>query len=322
MQQIKINNNQECTTIDIEGTIGVPEEWQFDDPQQRVATYERFRKSLAAIEELSAAEVVVNIRSTGGDVNDALLIYEALQGLDAQITTRCWGYVASAATVIAQAASEGLREISPNALYLIHNSTCTVDGNANELSQRVELLRKSDERLAELYARRSGREVEHFVELMAQESGEGRWLNSQEAIEAGLADREIEQVPATKRVSEGIESAINSVKGVINRIGAELKGSIMATQEAPKEEQEEAKDGAQGDVQEASKSSQQAKVLSKEASQQTTLPSASQIEFDEVQRQLQPTALERVEDPSLNEARMSANDNAYQHDARRLRGRI
>ena len=33
-----------------------------------------------------------------------------------------YGYTASAATVIAQAASEGCREISAHALYLIHNS--------------------------------------------------------------------------------------------------------------------------------------------------------------------------------------------------------
>ena len=40
----------------------------------------------------------------------------------AEVVTRCYGYVASAATVIAQAASPGCREISSNAFYLIHCS--------------------------------------------------------------------------------------------------------------------------------------------------------------------------------------------------------
>lgn len=118
--------------MDIEGVIGVPEEWQFDQPSSRVATYEKFRDSLDRLREIDAPEIVVNIRSTGGDVNDALLIYEALSSLDGHIVTRCYGYTASAATVIAQAASEGCREISAHALYLIHNSICTAEGNAEE----------------------------------------------------------------------------------------------------------------------------------------------------------------------------------------------
>ena len=69
--EIQINNNADCCQIDIEGTIGIPEEWQFDDPDARVATYERFRDALRRIAEIEAPEVVVNIRSTGGDVNDA-----------------------------------------------------------------------------------------------------------------------------------------------------------------------------------------------------------------------------------------------------------
>ena len=107
--EIQINNTAGVCQIDIEGTIGVPEEWQFEEPDARVATYERFRDTLRRIAEIEAPEVVVNIRSTGGDVNDALLIHDALRQLPARVTTRCYGYTASAATIIAQAASEGCR---------------------------------------------------------------------------------------------------------------------------------------------------------------------------------------------------------------------
>ena len=146
--EIQINNTAGVCQIDIEGTIGVPEEWQFEEPDARVATYERFRDTLRRIAEIEAPEVVVNIRSTGGDVNDALLIYDALAALDAEVTTRCYGYVASAATLIAQAASEGRREISAGALYLVHAAACAAEGNAAELEARAKLLRKTDERLA------------------------------------------------------------------------------------------------------------------------------------------------------------------------------
>ena len=189
---IQITNRNDTCFVDIEGVIGVPEEWQFDQPSSRVATYEKFRDSLDRLREIDAPEIVVNIRSTGGDVNDALLIYEALSSLDGHIVTRCYGYTASAATVIAQAASEGCREISAHALYLIHNSICTAEGNAEELATRIDLLRKTDARLAEVYAARSGRTPEEFTLLMAENNGSGRWLSPQEALAAGLVDRIIE----------------------------------------------------------------------------------------------------------------------------------
>ena len=186
--KITIRNEAQTCYIDIEGVIGVPEQNQFDNASQAVATFETFRREVERIAQVAATSVVVNIRSTGGDVNDALLIYDALQGLDARITTRCYGYTASAATIIAQAADKGCREISSNALYLIHNSMCAIEGNASTLESRAELLRKTDERLAHLYAQHSGREAETFVELMAENNGEGRWLTAEETLEAGLAD--------------------------------------------------------------------------------------------------------------------------------------
>ena len=187
--EIQINDKAGSCRIEIEGTIGVPEEWQFDDPADRVATYERFRDAVRRIAEIEAPEVVVEIRSTGGDVNDAL------RSLGARITTRCYGYTASAATIIAQAASEGRREISANALYLIHDSVCAAEGNASELEGKIALLRQTDARIAAVYAARSGRPAAEFEALMAENNGSGRWLSPAEAVEAGLADRVTDAAP-------------------------------------------------------------------------------------------------------------------------------
>lgn len=186
--KITIRNEAQRCYIDIEGTIGVSEECQWESADNRVATFERLRQEVKRIAEINADEVIVNIRSTGGDVNDALLIYDALRGINAHITTRCYGYTASAATIIAQAADEGARELSANSLYLIHSATCSIDGNSHSLASRAELLRKTDERLAELYALHSGGDAEFYATLMAENQGEGRWLTAEEAIEAGLAD--------------------------------------------------------------------------------------------------------------------------------------
>ena len=185
---ITITDESSVAVIDIEGIIGTPEQLQFDNKNERIATFERFSESLAKIKQLNAKHIVVNIRSTGGSVNDALLIFDALSELDASVTTRCYGYVASAATIIAQAASPGLREISPNALYLIHCSESSAEGNSLSMAATLDMLNATDQRIASIYAAKSGRHAKNFIDLMNQNNGKGRWLSAQEALDAGLVD--------------------------------------------------------------------------------------------------------------------------------------
>lgn len=286
--EIQINNRAGVCRIDIEGTIGVPEEWQFDEPETRVATYDRFRDALQRIAGIEAPEVVVEIRSTGGDVNDALLIHDALCGLGARITTRCYGYAASAATIIAQAASEGCRELSANALYLIHNASCSTEGNAAELGAKIDLLRKTDERIAAIYAARSGRGAAEFTALMSENNGAGRWLSPEEAVEAGLADRVVD----TAEKSSG-SLARNIVRGWERLLeGVGLRGG----EELPDD-----------------------RNVFRFEQERLDLQRRSAEAVARAQDAVIATSVLPREDPSYSEAARSANDRAYADDARRLR---
>jgi ATP-dependent protease ClpP protease subunit len=299
-QNIKIKNEQHCTTIDIEGTIGLSEEWQFENPESRIATYERFRESVSQIADIQNSHIVVNIRSTGGDVNDAILIYEALRATGAHVTTRCYGYTASAATIVAQAASAGSRLIAPSSLYLIHNSLCSTEGNAEELQAEVEMLKQTDMRIAEIYATRSGRDVEAIVALMSENGGRGRWLAPSEAIEAGLVDAIIEEATTVEPTSLG-ERAKQGVKALLRAIGIESKDADMADQ------------------------SRDINYIPRDATEDKALPvassDASTLAFVEGQRQAQPTKLKSVEDPSLADRATDPRLEAYERDARSMRSR-
>lgn len=181
--KINIDNSAGVATIDIEGVIGTPS-YSEDD---KVATYNALKGKIAEISKANPRKVVVNIRSTGGDVNDALLIYDALKEVK-NVETICYGYTASAATIIAQAAAQGKRKMSANGLYLIHRASTSVEGNAGEFEAKIDLLRKTDERIAAIYAEASGRPAEEFVALMGENNGNGKWLNAEEALAAGLID--------------------------------------------------------------------------------------------------------------------------------------
>lgn len=334
---IKIRNGADCCIIDIEGTIGIPEEWQFEHPDQRVATYERFREAVKAIAGVENPEVLVNIRSTGGDVNDALLIYEALLATGAHITTRCYGYTASAATLIAQAATEGCREIAAGALYLIHNSICSTEGNAEELTAQTELLRKTDARLAEIYAARSGRTKEEFAALMAENNGRGRWLSPEEALEAGLADvivehhspaekSSTEQGSASEEPSSSQEksssdeklSAAASIARGWQRLKAALSAKSDDRKESEKPEKPEKPEKSGKPVRtEGPKDVDERNILHFDTL--TDAPAAgSLVALKEGQRAAMPTRTAQREDPSTRETARSANAEAYAADARRI----
>ena len=292
-QTIKIKNEVDTTIIDIEGTIGVPESWQCDNPETRVTTYERFKESVSRIADISNRTIRVNIRSTGGDVNDALLIYEALKATGARITTCCYGYTASAATIVAQAASKGCRLIAPTSLYLIHNSLCTVEGNADELQAEVDMLRQTDCRIAEVYAARSGRRAEEFLALMSANGGRGRWLSPAEAIAEGLVDAvESEQGVSATEQPNLAERAKMGVMALLRAVGIDV-------------------DSEYPDVGED--------VNVRASQMPAVVAEASKVAFEESQRAVAPTTLKPIEDPSPMAHHSEPRQQAYENDVRSIK---
>lgn len=305
--QIQINNSAGRCLIEIEGVIGVPEEWQFEEPEARVATYEKFRDTVRRIAAIDASEVVVEIRSTGGDVNDALLIHDALAALGARITTRCYGYTASAATIIAQAASPGCREISANALYLIHNSICTTEGNAAEIAGKLDLLRQTDTRIAAVYAARSGRAAEEFEALMAENNGNGRWLSPEEAVAAGLADAVVDAGERTEPspVQNIVRGWRRLLAGAGFKRGPETHDGKALGAEKCGEEMRGGKCPADRNVLHFDGDELQRRAID-----------AARV----AQERVAPTRTRPREDPSHGEAPASANQRAYAEDVRRFKG--
>lgn len=303
-EQIQIKNEVDCSVIDIEGTIGVDESWQFDNPESRVATYERFKECVARIADIRDSEIRVNIRSTGGDVNDAILIYEALRATGAKVVTCCYGYTASAATIVAQAASEGCRLVAPSSLYLIHNSICATEGNAEELMAEVEMLQQTDRRLAEIYATRSGRSVDDIALLMSDNGGRGRWLSPAEAIAEGLVDGVIEESVVSPSTSL-VERTKRGVMALLRSLGFDNEGDGAMEGDA---------DMPIVDVNHSSRMEQPEVKAYKSVDMSSRL-------LVEKQRSAEATKVKSIHDPEPIDVKYSSREIAYEEDARNMRMR-
>lgn len=290
---LKIKNEADCAIIDIEGTIGVPEECQFGDHESYVATYERFKESVSRIADVENSQIRVNIRSTGGSVNDALLIYEALRATGAKVITCCYGYTASAATIVAQAATPGCRLIAPTSLYLVHNSIAAIEGNVDELRAEVEMLQKTDERIAAIYASHSGRNIEEMAALMAENGGRGRWLSPDEAIAYGLVDARLddgEEQTLTERVKRGVQALFRAIGIGVDEMAVDEISDINYI------------------------SRHGVELVKPQASTNSSL-----IALEEAQREAKPTETESIQDPDLVDLGRDPRSLAYEADVRSLR---
>jgi len=185
--------------IDIDGEIG----WaSFDGEDLIWNTKQAIKKQLKEISAMKVERIIVNISSLGGFVDDGLAIHDMLASHKAQVVTNVSGLTASAATIIAQAGN--VRKISDNALYLIHKSIWFLIGNENDMEQQLQDMKTIDERLANIYAKRSGSDIAIIQDLMNESNGDGIWLNAQEAENYGLVDEVYEPLEAAAAIDNNI----------------------------------------------------------------------------------------------------------------------
>ena len=142
------------------------------------------------LDAITAPEIRVEINSPGGDVFDGIAIYNALRVHPARITTRVDGIAASIASVIAQAGDH--RVMVASSQMMIHNAWGLAIGDHQDHSEMAELLKMQDGIIADIYASRSGGDIEGFRDLMGAET----WLTAENAVELGLADEVL--TPAAK----------------------------------------------------------------------------------------------------------------------------
>lgn len=157
-------------------------------------TKEQMRAQLKEIDSIQADKIVVNISSLGGDVDHGLSIHDLLASNSAEVETNVIGMTASAATIIAQAGD--VRKMSDNALYLVHRAWTMAMGNTNDFEAMSKDLAKLDDRISNIYAKRSNRTKEEFLELMNESNGDGIWISAEEAQEFGLIDEVSEPMKA------------------------------------------------------------------------------------------------------------------------------
>lgn len=127
----------------------------------------------------------VRINSDGGDVFEAMAIYNFLKSQKARVNVYIDGIAASAASIVACA---GKIFMPSNSMLMIHNPVGSVFGESEDMREMADILDKIRDNIAGIYAAKTGKTIDQISLLMKAET----WLSADEALSYGFADKIIE----------------------------------------------------------------------------------------------------------------------------------
>lgn len=134
--------------------------------------------------ELNAGSgpITIWLNSPGGDVVAAARIYNMLLDYPGKVTVNIDGIAASAASVIAMAASTVA--MSPVSMLMIHNPATLAMGDKTELSRALDMLESVKDSIINAYQLKTGLSRAKLSKLMDMET----WMDATAAIDLGFAN--------------------------------------------------------------------------------------------------------------------------------------
>jgi ATP-dependent Clp protease protease subunit len=143
-------------------------------------------------------DIAVYVNSPGGSLHAGLAIYDAMQYVNPDVSTLCYGMAMSAGSLILTGGTKGKRFSLPNARILIHQPTSGFQGQSTDIEIHAKEILELRRVLDEIYSRHTGQTREQVHDDMERD----RFFSAQQAVEYGLVD-EIISVREVQRRQSG-----------------------------------------------------------------------------------------------------------------------
>ncbi len=144
--------------------------------------------------EDSEADVHFYINSPGGSVTAGLAIYDTMRFLRCKVATYCIGQAASMGAVLFAGGEPGKRYMLSNSRILLHQPLISgiMEGPATDLEIEAREILRLKKRLYEILAEHTGKSYEKIE----KDCDRNLWLEAQESIDYGIADKTLKKIPA------------------------------------------------------------------------------------------------------------------------------
>ncbi len=143
--------------------------------------------------EDSESDIHFYINSPGGSVTSGLAIYDTMRFLRCKVSTYCIGQAASMGAVLFAGGEKGKRYMLPNSRILLHQPLISgvMQGTSSDLEIEAKEILRLRERLYGILSAHSGKSSEQIE----KDCDRNRWLEAQEAVDYGLADKILQKLP-------------------------------------------------------------------------------------------------------------------------------
>jgi len=143
--------------------------------------------------EDSKTDIHFYINSPGGSITAGLAVYDTIQFLRCDVATYCIGQAASMAAVLLAGGRPNKRFLLANNRILLHQPLITgiLQGPATDLDIEAQEILRLRARLYEILAKHTGQSPEKIE----KDCDRNLWLDAEEAINYGLADRILQKAP-------------------------------------------------------------------------------------------------------------------------------
>jgi len=152
--------------------------------------------------EDSKTDVHFYINSPGGSITAGLAVYDTIQFLRCDVATYCVGQAASMAALLLAGGKPSKRFLLANNRILLHQPLITgvLQGPATDLDIEAQEILRLRSRLYNILAEHTGQSPEKIE----KDCDRNLWLNAEEAINYGLADRILQKAPEIVRDKEQV----------------------------------------------------------------------------------------------------------------------
>ncbi len=136
--------------------------------------------------EDSDEEIIIYVNSPGGHIHEGLAIYDAIQAIQAPVSTVCMGMAASMGAVLLACGAPGRRFAWPHARIMIHQPLImgTIVAPSTDLDIRAKEIVRAREEINRILAHHTGQDVEKLAEDTARDY----FMSAEEAKDYGLID--------------------------------------------------------------------------------------------------------------------------------------
>jgi ATP-dependent Clp protease protease subunit len=137
-------------------------------------------------------EIIFYINSPGGSITAGMAIYDTMKLVTSPITVVVTGMAASMGSILLCGASKGRRLLYPHSRVLIHQPLISgrMIGPASDINIQAKEMEKLRKELNQILASSSGQPMDRID----RDTDRDFYLNAQEAIDYGLADRIVDKV--------------------------------------------------------------------------------------------------------------------------------